>query len=93
MGFRARVAIAPSGGSAWALARYGPRSPLRVDDAGVRGELEPLPIEALRLSRRVVDDLALVGVRRVGELLKLPRASLAPRYGGAVLLRIEQALG
>lgn len=93
LGFRARVAIAPSGGSAWALARYGPRSPLRVDAAGVRGALEPLPIEALRLSRRVVDDLALVGVRRVGELLRLPRASLSPRYGNAVLLRIDQALG
>lgn len=93
LGFRARVAIAPSGGSAWALARYGPRSPMLADVTTVRGALEPLPIEALRLSRRVVDDLALVGVRRIGELLKLPRASLSPRYGGNVLLRIDQALG
>ncbi|MEQ9261141.1 MAG: DNA polymerase Y family protein [Roseovarius sp.] len=57
------------------------------------GALSPLPVAALRLSPEVVQDLARVGLRRVGDLLGQPRAPLARRFGQELVLRLDQALG
>jgi protein ImuB len=58
-----------------------------------REALSPLPVEALRLSPAVVQMLHRLDVRRVGQLLELPRAALPSRFGGEILRRIDQALG
>ena len=55
--------------------------------------LGDLPLAALRLEPDVVDRLMRLGLRRVGELIVLPRASLARRFGMQVLQRLDQALG
>lgn len=55
--------------------------------------LLPLPIEALRLSDHVVQLLHQFDIRRVGELLALPRAALPARFGQEIIERIDQALG
>lgn len=93
-GFVARLAVAPTFGAAWALARYG-----RGDGNGVAvadnssRSLAPLPIGALRLSPQSVEALHAVGVTRIDQLCALPRSSLAARYGPEVLLRLDQAFG
>jgi protein ImuB len=78
----ARAAIAGSAAAAWALARY------RQTDE----RLEDLPLAALRLEDRVITKLRRVGIRRIGQLMALPRAELAAGYGLAPGRRLAQAL-
>ena len=87
----ARVAIADTPGCAWAVSHYGQDEivpPGRSADV-----LGGLPIAALRLPAREITGLREVGIERVAELAKLPRASLRQRFSGDVLLRLDQALG
>jgi protein ImuB len=58
-----------------------------------RQALAPLPIAALRLPSETVTALARVGLGRIEDLLGLPRAALARRYGLALVRRLDQALG
>lgn len=58
-----------------------------------RSMLAPLPIAALRLPPDVVAALARLGLTRVEDLLGLPRAALARRFGREVVWRLDQALG
>ena len=55
--------------------------------------LAPLPLEALRLPAAMASDLRLLGFERIGDLLALPRAPLARRFGPELTRRIDQALG
>jgi protein ImuB len=55
--------------------------------------LADLPLAALRLEPDTVDRLMRLGLRRVGELMGMPRAGLARRFGADVLRRLDQALG
>ena len=59
----------------------------------LRDVLAPLPIAALRLEAAVVDSLARLGLRRVEDLMALPRAALSRRFGAPVLRRLDQAMG
>jgi protein ImuB len=55
--------------------------------------LADLPLAALRLEPDTVDRLMRLGLRRVGELMGMPRAALARRFGADTLRRLDQALG
>lgn len=55
--------------------------------------MAPLPLAALRLPLATIDLLQQLGIQQVGQLVSLPRASLASRFGEVVLLRIDQAWG
>jgi protein ImuB len=79
----ARCAVAGSAAAAWALARY------RQNDE----RLEDLPLAALRLEDQKIVKLRRVGIRRVGQMMALPRAELAAGYGLAPGRRLAQALG
>ncbi|MES0825671.1 DUF6504 family protein [Ruegeria sp. SCP11] len=57
------------------------------------GALSPLPIAALRLEDQVIAQLNRLGLRRIGDLLGQPRASLARRFGRGLVLRLDQAMG
>jgi len=80
----ARLAIADTAAAAWGLARYG---------AGEEETLDPLPLAALKLDDRTIIKLRRVGIRRIGELRRLPRAELMAGYGPEPALRLAQALG
>jgi protein ImuB len=88
-GLSARAAIATTIGTAWAAARFG--------DAAVatnnRECLAPLPLAALRLPPDMVTALARLGLKRIGDILDLPRAPLAARFGVALLRQLDRALG
>lgn len=88
--FQVRVALAPTIGLAWGLARFGEEGV--CDDTSV---LLNLPVAALRVESDVVDTLAEVGVDRVGQLVDIPRQEVARRFGDGdeVLLRLDQAMG
>ena len=90
-GITARAALADTPGCAWAVARYSNAtlvSPGRASEA-----VASLPVAALRLSDETISSLHDVGIERVAQLASKPRSSLQLRFGGEVLLRLDQALG
>ncbi len=92
-GFTVRGSVADTPGAAWALAHAHPE-PAFVSQVGQAApDLAPLPVWSLRIDAACAKSLALVGVETVASLWHLPRASLASRFGEALLTRIDQALG
>lgn len=92
-GVTARIAIAPTYGGAYALARFGPSSAIIVSPGDLDASLASLPITALRLNATSVDSLRRLGVDTVGELTAMPRGPLALRFGPEVGRRLDQAYG
>lgn len=94
LGLSARLALAPTWGAAWALARFGPVRSLWRGPA----DLAPLPVAALRLDEATVLLLKRLGLRSIGLLADLPRLSLARRFARAApdqnpLIRLDQLTG
>ena len=83
LGLALRLGQGAGRGAAWARAHFGePDSPL-----------ETLPVAALRLEPETCTTLERMGLRRIGDLAGAPRAPLARRFGPALLMRLDQALG
>lgn len=93
LGIGSRVAIAPTFGSAWAIARFGPDHSTIVLAGEQQKVLASLPVAALRISKETVTELAAIGIERVEHLLDLPRSTLPGRFGEDLLLMLDQALG
>jgi protein ImuB len=55
--------------------------------------LSRLPVETLRLPKEVVDRLQTLGLGTIGDVLSLPRESLAARFGVILPRRLDQLLG
>ena len=92
-GLTARVALAPTWGAAWGLARYGADRPVCRDLT----DLHPLPVAALRLSDDTLLLLRRLGLRRIGDLAAIPRLPLMRRFARAPiwdnpLTRLDQAM-
>jgi protein ImuB len=100
------LAMAPTPLAALALARAGrklsvpaslsaaPRAlPAITDPAQLVGKLSPLPLAALRWPQDTLDRLARIGVRTIGEALRLPRAGFARRFGTAQLQTLDRLVG
>ena len=51
-----------------------------------------LPIEALRLEQGTVTKLHRLGIRKIGQLVELPRSGLASRFNEQLLQRLDQSL-
>jgi protein ImuB len=91
LGFSARAAIASTIGVAWAAARF---DAIPIALSGQERELlAPLPLAALRLPTDTVAELARLGLKRIGDLLDLPRAPLVARFGMKLLRNLDRALG
>lgn len=91
LGYGTQLALAPTWGAAWALARFGPVRAICT-------ETTPLPVAALRLDGETVLLLNRLGLRRIGQLADLPRLSLARRFSRAAppqnpLIRLDQLMG
>jgi protein ImuB len=92
--FAPRIAIADTIGAAWAVARYGSASRSTVVPVGRLAEaLGPLPVEALRISARIVEVLHELGIETIGQLTALPRETLPSRFGPEIIRRLDQAFG
>ena len=93
LGFAARIAVAGTTGAAHALARYG-GAPLILCPGGEEAAaVADFPLAALRLDEAALATARRLGIERIGELTAMPRAPLQRRFGSALLLRLDQALG
>jgi protein ImuB len=90
-GFAYRVAIAGTIGAAHAAARFG--NPAAYAAGEERDIMIPLPLAALRLEPATAASLARVGLKRVGDIIDLPRAPLTARFGGSLMRQLDRALG
>jgi protein ImuB len=93
LGFSARVAIAGTPGSAYALARYGGRAATVLPEGREGETLAPLPLAALRLTPEALAAAARFGIERIADLYPMPRGPLARRLGRAAVERLDQARG
>ena len=91
LGFEVRAAIADTPGCASGLARFGRIGIAPID--GTEDALAPLPIAALRVSPDTVEALRRVGLVLIGDIIPLPRAPLAARFGASLITRLDQAIG
>ncbi|WP_293904623.1 DUF6504 family protein [Phenylobacterium sp.] len=91
-GLAFRLAVADTPGAAWALAHFG-RDETLAPPGGQAELLKPLPPSALRLDPEAAAQIARLGLRRLEQLIDLPRAPLGRRFGAHTLERLDQALG
>ncbi len=92
-GLDSRLAVADTAGAAWAAARYGKATLTRIPPGKQGGYLPRLPVAALRLDPDAVEALRRMGLKTIGQVLKLPRAPLVQRFGKILARRLDQALG
>jgi protein ImuB len=90
-GFAFSIAIAGTIGAAHAAAHCG--EPNAYANGEERALLEPLPLSALRIAPAVAASLARVGLKRVGDIIDLPRAPLTARFGAELMRQLDRALG
>ena len=64
-----------------------------IPAGGERAFLDALPLDALPLHPKVIAELALLGVRRIGELLALPPGDLGDRFGRSAAIAYALATG
>jgi protein ImuB len=87
-----RFTLAPTPLAALAAARAGARCFI-TDPAVLPARLKPLPLEVLRWPEEQNARLAAMGVHTLGELLRLPRAGFARRFGPAQLADLDRLTG
>ncbi len=97
LGFSTRLAVAPTYGAAWGLARFGSVRAICGADR-LAQQLAPLPLAALRLDPGTLTLLHRLGLKRIIDIAALPRLSLARRFNRAErdanpLIRLDQAMG
>src|SRR6476469_3146457 len=88
MGIKSQGASADTWGIAWALARYGKGCIVHGENAV--SAIAPLPVEALRLPNEIVLELRRLGLSTISMVRKIPRSSLAARFGATLLWRLDQ---
>ena len=92
LGLKSMVALAPTPLAALVAARVG--KPFVVMDlARLVGQLMPLPLAALRWPQETLERLARMGVRTIGQALRLPRAGFARRFGTDSLAMLDRLTG
>jgi protein ImuB len=90
-GLARRIAIAGTTGAACAAARFGKSGIHR--NGNERALIAPLPMAALRIPGETASALARVGLKRIGDIIDMPRAPLAARFGAELLRQLDRALG
>ncbi|WP_439514856.1 Y-family DNA polymerase [Oceanibaculum nanhaiense] len=90
-GLTVRAALADTPAAAWAWSHAGPGGLL--PEGSSRTALAPLPVTGLRLPDALTGELMRMGLRRIGDLLALPRAPLAARFGEVLTRRLDLLLG
>jgi protein ImuB len=91
LALKARSATAPSTLAALWLARAGKRELIEAPGL-LAGKLAELPVTCTSWNPEKLETLHAMGVTRIGELLRLPRAGIARRFGPRALLDLDIAL-
>ncbi len=91
-GLEPRLALTPAALASLWFARAGEEVALRRPDA-LAARLAPLPLAVTRWPERALRSLATMGVRTVGECLRLPRDGFARRFEPRMRIALDRALG
>ena len=103
-GLHARGAIADTPGAAWAAAHHtdqlaalagepAPRGRRRSVVVAPGGLIDALPATGLRLDGGTLQKLREVGIDSIGGVIRLPRRSLASRFGPLLVRRLAELTG
>jgi protein ImuB len=92
VGIEAAVALAPTPLAAMVAARVG-KPFIVTNKAQLIGRLSSMPLTPLRWPPDVVERLARMGVRTIGQTLRLPRAGFARRFGPERLAELDRLAG
>jgi protein ImuB len=92
LGHALRIAVAATAQGAAVLARVEP-PPRCLDLAATRAALANAPVWLLGPGREHWEALQGMGLRTIGDLLGLPRAGLARRFGELLLAEIDSGFG
>jgi protein ImuB len=90
-GYIIQLALAGTLGAAWALAHSTTCSLVPAGNEEVA--LSPLSVTTLRLPVSVLEPLEALGLLTIGDVLRLPRETLASRFGVILPNRLDQVLG
>jgi protein ImuB len=89
-----QVAITPAPlASLWFARQGGPRPRFVRSAADLAARLAPLPLGCTRWPARSIELLGTMGVRTLGECLRLPRDGFARRLGVDLLAQLDRATG
>ena len=91
LGYAWRRGVAPTPAAAWLLARAGEAAPV-LERSALAAALAPLPITCLPVNLRCLAALRGMGVRSIGDCLRLPRDGLSRRLGTQLLDVLDRAL-
>ncbi|PXV60338.1 protein ImuB [Dyella jiangningensis] len=92
LGFRHRIALAPTPHAAYVLA--GVHDGMAVTSPQIlREALSPVPIARARLPAEATQGLPSMGIRTLGQVFKLPRAGLQRRFGGELVAQLDRLTG
>jgi len=91
-GLAPRLALTPTPLASLWFARAGEQVLLRRPGS-LPARLAPLPLACTRWPERTLQLLATMGVRRVGECLRLPRDGFARRFEPRLRLELDRAMG
>lgn len=92
LGFAHRIVVAPNPVAARMLANA--HDGLAVlDEAQLREHLAPLPVERIGLPGEAATAFKRMGLRRLGEVLGLPRDTLAKRFPAQILAHLDRLQG
>jgi protein ImuB len=89
LGFRHRIALAPSAYAAYVLAGVHDGLAVTTPDAMHRA-LMPIAMRHARLPGQTGSALSAMGIRTLGQLMRLPRANLQRRFGAELLDYLDQ---
>ena len=92
MGYTLSVGVAPTVAAAWLLARAGSEKIVSCKRM-IEAEVAPLPVRALDCDAPTLETLAAIGVKTVGDALKLPRDGAARRFGPQFPEQLDRILG
>jgi protein ImuB len=92
MGLEPSIALAPTPLAAIVAARAGGTFVV-TNEAQLVGKLSAVPLAPLRWPEDVIERLARMGVRTIGQVLRLPRAGFARRFGPAQLGDLDRLIG
>ena len=91
-GLEARLALTPAPLASLWFARAGEEVALRRPDT-LPSRIAPLPLGVTRWPARTLQALSTMGVRNVGDCVRLPRDGFARRFEPRLRLELDRALG
>jgi len=92
LGFRHRIALAPGAQAAYVLAGIHDGLAVMTPDT-LQQALAPIALRYARLPDDAGTSLAAMGIRTLGQLLRLPRDGLQRRFGAQLLAYLDRLTG